>query len=110
MNFQFQYDSLLEKSWQYFSEQLLRSGLGRTEAIVPREKRRFWGGGHLIGTTRMGINSADSVVDKNCRVHGIENLYVAGSSVFSAGGGANPTFTIVALSLRLADHLATKNL
>ncbi len=45
------------------------------------------------------------VVDRNCRVHGISNLYVAGSSVFATGGNDLPTMTIVALALRLADHL-----
>jgi choline dehydrogenase-like flavoprotein len=46
------------------------------------------------------------VVDRDCLVHGMENLYVAGSSVFPTGGAANPTFMIVALAHRLADHLA----
>jgi choline dehydrogenase-like flavoprotein len=46
-------------------------------------------------------------VDPDCRVHGYDNLYVAGSSSFSTGGWANPTLTIVALSLRLGDHLAS---
>jgi choline dehydrogenase-like flavoprotein len=45
------------------------------------------------------------VVDADCQVHGIGNLYIAGSSIFPTGGHANPTLTIVALALRLADHL-----
>ncbi len=61
---------------------------------------------HHMGTTRMSAAPADGVVDANCRVHAISNLYIAGSSVFPAVGFANPTFTIVALALRLADHLA----
>lgn len=60
---------------------------------------------HHMGTTRMGTDPRSSVVDPDCRVHGIENLYVAGSSVFPTSGYANPTLTIVALALRLADHL-----
>ena len=54
----------------------------------------------------MGTNSKDSVVDKNLLVHGFSNLYVNGSSVFSTGGFAYPTFSIVQLASRLGDHLA----
>jgi choline dehydrogenase-like flavoprotein len=63
------------------------------------------GGNHHIGTTRMSDQSGDGVVDRHCLVHGVSNLYVAGSSVFPTGGMANPTFTIVALALRMADHI-----
>ena len=65
-------------------------------------------GNHQLGGTRMGYNKNDSVVDKNLKVHSIENLYINGSSVFRTGGHCHPTYTIVKLSLRLADHL--KNL
>jgi choline dehydrogenase-like flavoprotein len=60
---------------------------------------------HHTGTTRMHDDAAQGVVDRNCRVHGVPNLYVAGSSVFPTAGAANPTLTIVALALRLASHL-----
>ena len=60
---------------------------------------------HHLGTTKMSNHPSVGVVDKNCRVHGMNNLYIAGSSVFPTGGHANPTVTIVALALRLADHL-----
>lgn len=60
---------------------------------------------HHMGTTRMSDDPKHGVVDRDCRVHGIANLYVAGSSVFPTTGYANPTFTICALALRLADHL-----
>jgi hypothetical protein len=60
---------------------------------------------HHLGSTRMGVREVDSVVDSNCRVHGVNNLYAAGGSVFSTAGCANPTYTIIALAIRLADHL-----
>ncbi len=62
-------------------------------------------GGHHIGTARMSANARSGVVDANCRIHGLTNLFVAGSAVFPTSGQANPTLTIVALALRLADHL-----
>ena len=62
--------------------------------------------GHHIGTTRMSALPEDGVVDVDLRVHGVDNLYVAGSSVFPSTGISNPTFTIITLSIRLADHLA----
>jgi GMC oxidoreductase len=60
---------------------------------------------HHIGTTRMSETPRDGVVDGNCKVHGIDNLFIAGSSVFPTCGYANPTLTIIALATRLADHL-----
>jgi len=63
------------------------------------------GTAHHMGTTRMSDNPGTGVVDRDCKVHGMDNLHVAGSSVFPTGGWAFPTFTIVALSLRLADEL-----
>ena len=60
---------------------------------------------HHMGGTRMAHSAEKGVVDSNCRVFGQDNLYIAGSSVFPNGGQANPTLTIVQLSLRLADHL-----
>jgi len=60
---------------------------------------------HYIGATRMSVQPEQGVVDINAKVHGIDNLYVAGASIFPTGGHANPTLTIVALTLRLADHL-----
>ncbi|HTS45304.1 MAG TPA: GMC family oxidoreductase, partial [Puia sp.] len=68
----------------------------------------FLGGGwHHMGTTKMSDDPKDGVVDKNCKVHGIKNLYVAGSSCFATSGAANPTLTLIALTLRLSDHLKT---
>ena len=63
---------------------------------------------HHMGTTRMASDPSLGVVDANCRVFSTSNLFIAGSSVFATGGAANPTLTIVALALRLADHLDKK--
>ena len=60
---------------------------------------------HHMGTTRMHINQRKGVVNSNCKVHGMSNLFIAGSSVFPTVGSDNPTITIVALALRLANHL-----
>jgi len=62
-------------------------------------------GGHHLGTARMSATPRTGVVDANCRVHGMENLYIAGGAVFATSGQANPTLTILALAVRLADHL-----
>jgi choline dehydrogenase-like flavoprotein len=62
-------------------------------------------GFHQMGTTRMSASENEGVVDPNCKVHSVENLYVCSSSVFPTSGQANPTLTIVALSIRLASHL-----
>ena len=90
--------------YDHLNRQLIRSGFGRLGVL--RDQRIRHGGGHLLGTTRMGEDPKLSVTDGSARVHGLQNLYVAGSSLFPATGAANPTFTILALSLRLADHLA----
>jgi choline dehydrogenase-like flavoprotein len=63
------------------------------------------GGPHHMGTTRMSDDPAAGVVDRNCRVHGLSGLYIAGSSVFPTGGHANPTLSIIALATRLTAHL-----
>jgi choline dehydrogenase-like flavoprotein len=65
-------------------------------------------GFHQVGTTRMGQNRKNSVVDKNLKVHDVDNLYVASSSVFPTTGQANSTFLATALAIRLAHHLGAK--
>ncbi|MCY3832767.1 MAG: GMC oxidoreductase [Chloroflexi bacterium] len=62
-------------------------------------------GDHHMGALRMSASPADGIVDANARLHSVDNLYIAGSAIFPTGGYANPTLTIVALALRLADHL-----
>jgi choline dehydrogenase-like flavoprotein len=80
-------------------------GIG--EVIPPPDNWRdgVIGGPHHMGTTRMSADPRRGVVDADCRVHSVENLYIAGSSVFATSGHANPTFTLLALALRLADTL-----
>lgn len=70
------------------------------------EEAIFVDGCHPIGTTRMADNPRYGVVNSECQVHGVEGLYVAGSSVFPTGGHANPTLMIVALAVRLANRLS----
>src|SRR5262249_31542534 len=65
-------------------------------------KRRIYSLYHHIGTIRMSEDPIFGVVDTRCRVHGVANLFIAGSSVFPTSGAANPTFTAIALALRLA--------
>jgi choline dehydrogenase-like flavoprotein len=95
----------VELTLRMFGEALIRLGKGRVRVNNDRIYKDLWGGGHVMGTTRMGTDRTASVVDRDCRVHGYANLFVAGSSVFPSGGYANPTLTIVALALRLADTL-----
>jgi len=90
-----------------FTSMLGRSGAGRfkVSSQVNRGEPEFGISCHHSGTTRMADDPTKGVVDSNCRVHGIDNLYISGSSVFPTIGWANPTLTIVALSLRLADTI-----
>ena len=76
------------------------SKFGDTDVAVP-----VGGGLHHMGTTRMHASPRSGVVDRHCRVHETSNVYVAGSSLFPTSGYANPTLTLVALSVRLAQHL-----
>jgi choline dehydrogenase-like flavoprotein len=62
---------------------------------------------HPMGGCRMGNDSRKSVVDSNLTVHGISNLSIASAAVYPAGGSSNPSFTMIALALRLGDWLAT---
>jgi choline dehydrogenase-like flavoprotein len=85
-----------------------RLGIGRVNAKALPDHgwpEEMYGSRHHLGTTRMSDDPKTGVVDANCRVHGMENLYIAGRSVFPTSGYANPTLTIVALALRLGDEL-----
>ncbi|HWC41166.1 MAG TPA: GMC family oxidoreductase [Actinomycetota bacterium] len=86
---------------------LRQAGLGHVQLMLGDEDppALLEGNFHHLGATRMHPDPANGVVDADCRVHGVHNLYVAGSSVFPTYGCSNPTLTVVALALRLADHL-----
>ena len=86
---------------------LRAAGLGHVELMLGDEQppALLEGNFHHLGATRMHTDPSLGVVDADCRVHGVRNLYVAGSSVFPTYGCSNPTLTVVALALRLADHL-----
>ncbi len=86
---------------------------GAAELTLPNDEtlaetiiRKSRDGYHQIGLTRMSVDPKDGVVDSNCRVHGADNLFVASASVFPVSGQANPTLSVVAMALRLADHIA----
>ena len=96
----------VEETIRLWGQSLIRLNRGRVRFLNDVLYREVTGGGHTMGTTRMGSRPASSVVDRDCRVHGYANFFVAGSSVFPTGGYANPTFTIIALALRLAERLA----
>ena len=87
-------------------EHFRRYGAGYIEQDLTEIKELpYTDASHHLGTTRMSANPKTGVVDANCQVHGLENLYITGSSVFPTAGHANPTLTIAAMSLRLADYL-----
>jgi choline dehydrogenase-like flavoprotein len=92
----------LQSEFAAFGRASLHYTAGEVESCMLREGAY---GGHHIGTARMSCDPDTGVVDPDCRVHGINNLYIASSAVFPTSGQANPTLTIVALTLRLADHL-----
>ncbi|WP_323713105.1 GMC oxidoreductase [Gloeocapsopsis dulcis] len=99
----------LQQVQEILREEIEHAGLGQFQSLVAldRRKPKCVGGRHHMGTTRMHIDPKQGVVDENCRVHGVSNLFIAGSSVFPTGGAANPTLTIIALAIRLADRVKT---
>jgi choline dehydrogenase-like flavoprotein len=105
----------IRRFYEILGQEIGRSGLGRLQLadwlIDPSDKS--WptflsGGWHHMGVTKMHDDPKQGVVDANCNVHGIDNLHVAGSATFATAGAPNPTLTLVALTLRLSDHLQQK--
>lgn len=102
----------IDTGHRLFSTFLQTSGVGRAELPPPLsgqpwpaslERQGTW---HHMGTTRMHSSPRQGVVDANCRAHECKNLYLAGSSVFPTVGANYPTVNLVALAVRLSDHLA----
>lgn len=100
----------LQQSIHLLVEELGKASLGRVRLML--DENNFWqtmvGGGHLMGTTPMSEKPEQGVVDRNCKLHQMDNVYLAGSSVFATSGVSNPTLTLMALSRRLGSHLKEK--
>jgi choline dehydrogenase-like flavoprotein len=102
----------IDRTLEHIAMELSRAGVADVTLDAPISEQGWpasfsqEGCWHHMGTTRMHDAPKLGVVDRNCRVHGIDNFYIAGSSVLPTAGGDFPTTTIVALSLRLADHVA----
>ena len=101
-----QYDGMA-RTMARLAGALSAAGAGRIRWPLPREKMlsQLSPARHHVGTTRMSTDRAHGVVDEHCRVHRLANLHIAGSSVFPTSGIVNPTLTIIALAVRLADRL-----
>jgi choline dehydrogenase-like flavoprotein len=102
------------RTHELLGEWVARTGLGQLEWLCPQQDliARVFAqapdGVHQIGTARMGANPRAGVVDGDCRVFGSPNLFIAGSAVFPTSGQANPTFSAIALAIRLARHVAAE--
>ncbi|GAC1483784.1 MAG: GMC family oxidoreductase [Flavisolibacter sp.] len=102
----------IRKMYELLGQQIGKAGLGRVKILsflqdekdqsMPESTGAGW---HHMGTTRMSDNPKKGVVDKNCKVNGISNLFMAGSSCYVTAAAPNPTLTLVALSLRLSDYV-----
>jgi len=102
----------IRQIYTLIGEEVGRTGIGRVRLMeyLRDEKDESWpeftgGGWHHMGTTRMSEDPKQGVVDANCKVHGISNLFVAGASCYVTAAAPNPTLTLIALTIRLADHL-----
>lgn len=121
-NVRWQLTDLTQSTMQQFAgmlrDEFQRAGVGEIQfdpwfcdgARVWKDDLSLWNGHlrdqyHHMGTARMDDSPRQGVVDRHCRVHGVANLYVASSAVFPTSGHSNPTFTILALCMRLADRL-----
>ncbi len=99
----------IQAAYALLARELERTGVGTLdydpEGLARATMKAGAYGGHHLGAARMSARPEDGVVDENLKVHGVDNLFVASGAVFPTSSQANPTLTIVALALRLADHL-----
>jgi choline dehydrogenase-like flavoprotein len=99
-----------DRTLAILADDMRRSGVAHVELDAPLEGRKWpadlEGTWHHMGTTRMHDSPLQGVVDRDCKVHGMTNLYVAGSSVFPTAGANFPTITLAALTFRLSEHIA----
>lgn len=102
----------VDRTLALMAQEFERTGVGHLaydRGTLEEDLMRFGAyGGHHIGTTRMGSDVRTSVVNADCQVHSVRNLFVAGSAVFPTSSQANPTLTLIALSLRLGKHLSRR--
>jgi len=118
VDFRFQHQDIesVVRSHEILDDWLQRENIGRLDYLTDADRRGITilnqarDGYHQIGLTRMADDQKTGVVDRDCRVHDVANLFVAGSSVFPTAGQANPTLPAVALALRLGAHLRRKAL
>jgi choline dehydrogenase-like flavoprotein len=111
---------LAELDWQslqrvatLLSSEFERLGLGTVVPDPHPEEKPGWREGmrdtyHHMGTTRMGLSPEQGVVDSHCKIYGIDNFYIGSCSVFPTSGGSNPTLTMLALCLRIADQIKAR--
>jgi len=102
----------MRKIYEIIAQELGRASKGRVRLLdyLRDEQDTSWpkstgGGWHHMGTTRMSDDPKQGVVDANCKVYGLDNLFVAGSSCYVTAAAPNPTLTLIAMTLRLSDHL-----
>lgn len=99
----------VRRALEIMGAEIGRMGIGRFKMLISDEDTAWpedlEGANHHVGTTRMHDDPRHGVVDRDCKAHGIDNLFIAGSSVFPTAGIGTPTLMIIALALRLADHV-----
>ena len=102
----------IRRFYELLGQEMGRTGIGRLQMAdwLLDDDNLSWpvylsGGWHHMGTTRMHESPQSGVVDPDCKVHGVDNLYIAGSGPFATSGAPNPTLTLIALTLRLSDNL-----